>query len=67
LDILLAMLFNCVAVEPSETLVLSDCCAAGGGVLDLPRLAPCAAASPAGVAGNGLPGLSIFTVILSFR
>jgi hypothetical protein len=51
-------------VEPSETLVLLVGCAEGGG-LDLPLAGACVAASPAELVGNGLLGLSIFTVILS--
>lgn len=61
---LLSKLFNCAAVEPSETLVLLVGCAEGGG-LDLPLAGECAANSPAELVGNGLLGLSIFTVILS--
>lgn len=62
---LLEMLFSCVAVAPSETLVLPDCWAAGAAAADFPRLAERADDSPAGVVGNDLPGLSIFTVVLS--
>jgi len=58
------MLFNCVAVEPSETLVLLVGCAEGGG-LDLPLAWAGVATSPAELVGNGLLGLSIFMVILS--
>jgi hypothetical protein len=61
---LLSMLLNWAAVEPSETLVLLVGCAEGGG-LDLPFAGACAATSPVELAGNGLLGLSIFTVILS--
>jgi hypothetical protein len=57
------MLLNCVAVEPSETLVLLVGCAEGGG-LDLP-FAGAFVATSAALVGIGLTGLSIFTVILS--
>jgi hypothetical protein len=60
---LLSMLLNCVAVVPSETLVLLVGWAEGGG-LDLP-LAGALVATSAAPVGNGLTGLSIFTVILS--
>lgn len=59
----LSKLLNCVAVEPSETLVLAGCEEAGA--LVLPLVGARAAASPVGPMGNGLPVLSIFTVILS--
>jgi hypothetical protein len=60
---LFSMLLNCVAVVPSETLVLFVGWAEGGG-LDLP-LAGALVATSAELVGNGLTGLSIFTVILS--
>jgi len=59
----LSRLLNCVAVEPSETLVLAGC--AEDGEPALPLAGARAAASPVGAVGNGLPVLSIFTVILS--
>ena len=61
---LLSMLLNCVAVEPSETLVLPAGSVEGGG-LDLPLAGAGVASSPVELEGNGLLGLSIFTVILS--
>lgn len=61
---LFSMLLNCADVEPSETLVLLVGCAEGGGP-DLPLAGASVAACPAGLAGNGLLGLSIFTVFLS--
>lgn len=63
LAILLSMLCNCAAVEPSETLVLPDCDGAGDGLV-LPVLVR-DEFSPTGLAGSGLLGLSIFTMILS--
>ncbi len=61
---LLSMLRIFAEVEPSETLVLLDCCEAAG-VLVLPLAAARVAPSPAELGGKGLLGLSIFTVILS--
>jgi hypothetical protein len=57
------MLCSCVAVEPSETLVLPDCDGAAGWlVLLVPGRDEF---SPMGLIGSGLLGLSIFTLILS--
>lgn len=59
------MLCNLVAVEPSETLAPLDC--DGADVMpSLPLLAR-DELSFIGLAGRGLPGLSIFTLILSVQ
>lgn len=63
---LLSMLFSCVAVEPSVTLVLlAGWAEADEDGPDLSLAGDFADVSPALVVGNGLPGLSIFTVVLS--
>jgi hypothetical protein len=61
---LFSMLLNCVAVDPSETLVLPAGPVDDGG-FDLPLAGAGVASSPVELEGKGLLGLSIFTVILS--
>jgi hypothetical protein len=57
------MLCSWVAVVPSDTLVLPVCAVVAGGV---DFLAPGRdVLSPTWLVGSGLPGLSIFTMILS--
>lgn len=62
---LLSMFFTCAAVEPSETLVPVGCCEEADAWPDLSLPVVRVTLSPAELAGSVLPGLSIFTVILS--
>lgn len=61
---LFSMFCTCAAVEPSETLVPAGCLVAEA-CPDLSLLLARATLSPVELAGSVLPGLSIFTVILS--